>query len=32
VKRREQKEERKNYKEKTIKKGQDPNAYLQDAF
>lgn len=32
VKRRDQKEERKVYKDKTIKKGQDPDAYLQDAF
>lgn len=32
VKRRDQKEERKQYKDKTIKKGQDPDAYLQDAF
>jgi ribosome biogenesis protein BRX1 len=32
VKRREQKEVRKTYKEKTIRKGQDPDAYLQDAF
>lgn len=32
LKRREQKEDRKTYKDKTIKKGQDPDAYLQDAF
>jgi hypothetical protein len=32
VRRRDQKVERKDYKEKTLRKGIDPDAYLQDAF
>ena len=32
VKKRIQKEDRKQYKEKVWRKGQDPDGYLQDAF
>lgn len=32
VRRRDQKVDRKDYKEKTLRKGVDPDAYLQDAF
>ena len=32
VKRRDQKSERKEYRDNTLKKGVDPDAYLQDAF
>jgi hypothetical protein len=32
VRRRDQKTERKQYKEKVFKKGQDPDGYLQEAF
>jgi hypothetical protein len=32
VRRRDQKGERKEYREKTLKKGIDPDSYLQDAF
>ena len=32
VKRRDQKTSRKSYKEENLRSGQDPDAYLQDAF
>jgi len=32
VRRRDEKEARKGYKEENLRQGQDPDAYLQDAF